>query len=65
MNEEIVNACTTIDGAALEDFKEMLLKDYQTSIKENWYWMNILQWYVERGMEMVLISSPIPRMPLL
>ena len=51
MNEEIVNACTTIDGAALEDFKEMLLKDYQTSIKENWYWMNILQWYVERGMD--------------
>ena len=51
MNEEIVNACTTIDGAALEDFKEMLLKDYQTSIKENWYWMSILQWYVERGMD--------------
>jgi len=51
MNEEIVNACTTIDGAALEDFKELLIKDYQTNIKENWYWMMIIQMYVERGLD--------------
>ena len=35
----------------LGDVGQQLLKDYQTSIKENWYWMNILQWYVERGMD--------------
>ncbi len=51
MNEEIVNACTTIDGAALEDFKEMLLKDYQTNIKENWYWSSVISMYVERGID--------------
>ncbi len=51
MNEEIVNACTTIDGAALEDFKEMLIKDYQTNVKENWYWMSIIQMYDERGFD--------------
>ena len=51
MNEEIVNACTTIDGAALEDFKEMLIKDYQTNVKENWYWMSIIQKYDERGFD--------------
>ena len=51
MNEEIVNACTTIDGAALEDFKEMLLKDYQTGVKENWYWLVAISKYVERGID--------------
>ena len=51
MNEETVEACKNIDAASLEDFKEMLIKDYNTEIKENWYWMWVLNRYVERGLD--------------
>ena len=51
MNEEAVEACKNIDGGALEDFKEILIKDYNTEIKENWYWMWVLNRYVERGID--------------
>ena len=51
MNDEPKEACKTIDAAALEDFKEMLIKDYNTDVKENWYWMWVLQRYVERGLD--------------
>ena len=51
MDEETVKACNDIDAASLEDFKETLIKDYNTEVKENWYWMWVLNRYVERGID--------------
>ena len=51
MNEEPKVACNTIDASSLEDFKELLIKDYGTEVKENWYWMSVLEDYVERGID--------------
>ena len=51
MNDEPKVACKTIDASSLEDFKEMLIKDFNTNIKENWYWMSVLNTYVERGID--------------
>ena len=51
LNAEPVEACKNIDAASLEDFKELLIKDYDTQVKENWYWMWVLNRYVERGID--------------
>ena len=51
MNDEIVAAGKSIDASSLEDFKELLIKDYNNEIKENWYWMWVLNRYVERGID--------------
>ena len=51
MNAEPAEACKNIDAASLEDFKELLIKDYTTQVKENWYWMWVLNRYVERGID--------------
>ena len=51
MNDEIVEAGKSIDASSLEDFKELLIKDYNNEIKENWYWMWVLNRYVERGID--------------
>jgi len=51
LNDEPTEACKHIDAASLEDFKELLIKDYNTNVKENWYWMWVLNRYVERGID--------------
>ena len=51
MNDELVAAGKSIDASSLEDFKELLIKDYNNEIKENWYWMWVLNRYVERGLD--------------
>ena len=52
MNEQMAKACTTIDKATIDEIKNELIKDYNTGIKENYYWMSILKSYVERGQDM-------------
>ena len=49
MNEEMKNACTTIDATALTEAAEQLLKDYTTSSKENWFWRGVIQEYLMHG----------------
>ena len=51
LNDEPLVACKTIDAASLEDFKEMLLKNHQTYVKENWYWVHVLTDYVDQGVD--------------
>jgi len=51
MNEEIVEACKTIDATTLKEIKELMIKDHNTSIKENGYWMSTLISYVCRGLD--------------
>ena len=51
MNEEIVNACNTIDPTTLKEIKELMIKDFNTSLKENYYWMSVLTEYVGRGID--------------
>ena len=51
MNEEIVNACNSIDATTLNEIKELMIKDHNTDIKENGYWMQTLISYVTRGLD--------------
>ncbi len=49
MNEEMKNACTTIDATALTEAAEQMLKDYATNSKENWFWRSAIQDYLMHG----------------
>ena len=51
MNEEMVNACTTIDPVALNEVKENMLKNYATNLKENWYWRSTIVEYLVNGID--------------
>ena len=52
MNTQMAEAAKHIDAASLDSFKNQLLKDHVTALKENGYWMWTLQYYVERGLDM-------------
>ncbi|MBQ9577507.1 MAG: insulinase family protein [Muribaculaceae bacterium] len=49
INEEMANACTTIDATALNEAIEQMLKDYATNSKENWFWLGGIQDYLMHG----------------
>lgn len=49
MRKEINSVATSIDPATLKEIKEVMVKDYDTNVKENGYWLNILSAYVGRG----------------
>ena len=51
INDEMKNACTTIDATALTEAKENMLKDHATNLKENWYWRGIIQQYLLMGID--------------
>ena len=51
MNEEMVNACSTIDPVAMNEAKENMLKNYATNIKENWYWRSTITKYLLYGVD--------------
>ncbi len=51
MNEEIVEACKTIDATTLTEIKELMIKDHNTELKENGYWLQTLISYVGRGID--------------
>ena len=51
MNEEIVEAGKTIDATTLKEIKELMIKDHNTELKENGYWMQTLISYVGRGID--------------
>ena len=51
MNEEMVNACTTIDETALNEAKENMLKNFDTYLKENWYWRSTIMQYLVNGID--------------
>ena len=51
INEEMAKACQNIDAASIEDFKKAMIKDHETSLKENSYWTNILSSYALRGFD--------------
>ena len=51
LNEEMVNACTTIDPTALKEAQEQMLKDHATNLKENWYWRSAIQEYLVNGVD--------------
>ena len=49
MNEEMVNACNSIDETTLKEIKELFVKDMQTSFKENGYWVRNIHNYLFTG----------------
>ena len=51
MNEEMANACTTIDETALNEAKENMLKNFASYLKENWYWRSTIQQYLVNGID--------------
>ncbi len=51
MNEEMVNACSTIDATALKEAQEQMLKDHATSLKENRYWRTAIVEYLMNGVD--------------
>ena len=53
LNEEMVNAGTSIDATAFNEAVENMIKDYNTNIKENWFWMGILSNYLLYGSDKI------------
>ena len=53
LNQEMVNAGTTIDATAFNEAVENMIKDYNTNIKENWFWMGILSNYLMYGFDQI------------
>ena len=49
MNDEMVEACKTIDPTTLKEIKELAVKDLQTNFKENGYWVRNIQNYLFTG----------------
>ena len=49
LNEEMANAGNSIDATALNEAIENMCKDYNTNLKENWFWMNIITQYLMNG----------------
>ena len=49
LNEEMVEACKTIDETTLKEIKELFVKDLQTEFKENGYWVRNIHNYLFTG----------------
>lgn len=49
MRQEINTVASTIDEATLKDIKEVMIKDFDTNVKENGYWLQVLNYYVSKG----------------
>ena len=49
LNEEMVEACKTIDPVTLKEIKELFVKDLQTEFKENGYWVRNIHNYLFTG----------------
>ena len=53
LDNQLIAAGKTIDATTLNEVKNELLKDHESSLKENGYWMRQLINYVERGIDNV------------
>ena len=51
LEEAMANLCKNVDAESLNGFKNELIKDFQSEIKENEYWMSTIGRYVERGID--------------
>ncbi len=51
MRDEIVKLGQSVDAASLADIKAAMIKNHDTAVKENGYWVNILSMYVGRGVD--------------
>ena len=51
LEEALADLGKNVDAEALNGFKSELLKDFQSAIKENQYWMNTITRYVVRGID--------------
>ena len=53
LDNQLIAAGKSIDATTLNEVKNELLKDHESSLKENGYWMRQLINYVERGIDNV------------
>ena len=51
MKDEMVNVGKSIDATTLKEIKELMIKEYNTEIKKNNYWMDVISTYVTRGID--------------
>ena len=49
MNEEMVEACNNIDETTLKEIQELFIKDHNTDLKENGYWLRQIHNYLFTG----------------
>ncbi len=53
MRQEVPAAAQSVDAATLADIKAANLKNYDTMLKENGFWINALRMYNMRGIDIV------------
>ncbi len=51
LDETLASLCKGVDAESLNGFKNEMIKDFQSQIKENDYWMGAISRYVERGID--------------
>ena len=51
INEEMAKACSTIDATTLQEIKELMIKEHNTELKENSYWMSVISAYIDPGID--------------
>ena len=51
INEEMAKACSTIDATTLQEIKELMIKEHNTELKENTYWMSVISAYIDPGID--------------
>ena len=49
LKEEMQEVTNNVDASTLKDIKENMIKSYNTSIKENQYWVNIIRTSILMG----------------
>ena len=52
MRQEVPAAAQSIDEATLKDIKAAMIKNYETMAKENGYWLSVLRWWDQRGIDL-------------
>jgi len=53
MRQEVPAAAQSVDAATLADIKAANLKNYDTMLKENGFWINALRMWDQRGIDIV------------
>ena len=52
MRDEVVNVSNNVDEGTLAEIKELLIKRHDTRVKENEYWVNVLNSYDTKGIDL-------------
>ena len=51
MRDEIVNVSNNVDEGTLDEIKELMIKRFDTNVKENNFWVSLINMYDSRGID--------------